>query len=233
MRYGLFAALALNCAIGWLPHSGAAPAPEEPNKDVKSKEIGKNVYLETEGEQRRVIVKAYVCLREGHLEGLLCRKFTKEHEYILAFDGDARYIHTALLAARAKNGSPVKFDPKFVPANGSTVKVTLRYKKDGKEVTVPAQEWIRDEAAKKNLQSNWVFGGSIFIPDPEDPTKPEIYLANQGDVICLCNMEGAMLDLPIRSPQGLEERVYQAVTDKIPEKDTPVDLILEVVPEKK
>jgi hypothetical protein len=226
MRYGLLP-LTLTLFLT------AAPAPTDPKSEVKSKEIGKNVFFETEGEQRRVIVKAYVCFRDGPLEGLLCRKFTKEHEYILAADADARHIHTALLAARAKAGSPVQFDPKFVPASGSVIKVTLRYKKDGKDITVPAQDWIRDGAAKKALQENWVFGGSRFIPDPDDKTKPDIYLANQGDVICLCNMETAMMDLPIRSPKGLEERTYQALTEKIPEQNTPVDVILEVVPEKK
>ncbi len=229
MRYGAIL-LALVLSVGLAP-VWSAPAPA-PKPEIKQAKIGKNVYLETEGEQRRVVVKAYVCLREGQLEGLLCRKMTKEHEYILAFDGDARDIHAALLAARARNGSPVKFDPKFVPANGSTIKVTLRYTKDGKAVTAPAQDWISDVAGKKALQENWVFGGSLFISDPDDKTK-EIYLANQGDVICLCNTETAMMDLPIRSPKSLEERVYQAVTDRIPDKGTPVDVILEVVPEKK
>ncbi len=217
------------------PRSAPGDDAKEPAKveAVKRTEIGKNVYFETEGEQRRVVVKAYVCFREGQLEGLLCRKFTKEHEYILAADADARHIHAALVAARGKPGSPVQFDPKFAPAHGSTIKVTLRYKQGDKLVTVSAQEWVLDAAAKKPLQQSWVFGGSRFLPDPDDKTRPDIYLANQGDVICVCNMETAMLDLPVRSPKGLDDRVYKAVTDKIPEKDTPVDVILEVVPEKK
>jgi hypothetical protein len=231
MRYGLISLSV--CLVAGLALAFSAPAPGDDKAEVKRKEIGKNVFLETEGEQRRVVVKAYVCLREGQLEGLLCRKFTKEHEYILAVDADARHIHTALLAARGEPGSPVQFEPKFKPASGSTIKVTLRYKKDDKLVTLPAQEWIRDGAAKKPLQEKWVFGGSRFLPDPDDKTKPDIYLANQGDVICLCNMESAMLDLPIRSPKKLEERTYHAITDKIPEGNTPVDVILEVMAEKK
>jgi len=232
MRYGL-TTLPLAVLAGLFLTAAPTGRADDTKAEVKRKEIGKNVYLETQGEERRVVVKAYVCLREGQLEGLLCRKFSKEHEYVLAFDGDARHIHAALLAARAKPGSPVQFEPKFKPASGSALKVTLRYKKDNKEITVPAQEWVLDDKAKKALQENWVFGGSVFIPDPDDKTKPDIYLANLGDVICLCNMEGAMLDLPIRSPKRLEERTYQANTDKIPDKDTPVEVILEVVPAKK
>jgi hypothetical protein len=225
MRYGLLSLTLTLAAI--------TPVSQDAKEEIKRKEIGKNVYLETQGDQRRVVVKASVCLREGQLEGLLCRKSTKEHEYILAFDGDARFIHAALLAARAEAGSPVQFEPKYQAASGSTIKVTLRYLKGDKAVTVPAREWILDGAAKKPLQTNWVFGGSRFLPDPNDRTREDIYLANQGDVICLCNMEGAMLDLPIRSPRKLEERTYQAVTDKIPEAGTPVEVILEVVADKK
>ena len=42
-----------------------------------------------------------------------------------------------------------------------------------------------------------------------------------------------MLDLPINSPTGLEERNYQPNTDRIPALGTKVEVILEPVPEKK
>jgi hypothetical protein len=226
MRYGL-----LSLSVALAAGLGLAVASDD-QAEVKRTEIGKNVFLETEGQQRRVVVKAYVCLREGQLEGLLCRKATKEHEYILAADADARHIHAALLAARAEPGNPVQFEPKFKPASGSTIKVTLQYKKGDKLVTDAAQDWIGDGQGDKALKENWVFGGSRFLPDPLDKTK-KVYLANQGDVICLCNMESAMLDLPIRSPKKLEERTYHAITKKIPEQDTPVEVILEAVPQKK
>src|SRR5205085_5120746 len=70
---------------------------------AKKTEFGKNVWLETAGEKRRVIVGATVVLREGSfgLECLMCRKQTKEHESILAADADAMTIHGTLLAAGA------------------------------------------------------------------------------------------------------------------------------------
>ncbi len=200
---------------------------DEPAPAAKRTEIRKDLYFEVQGDKRRVIVVANVCLREGQLEGLMCRKNTKEHEYILATDVDARDIHAALLAANAKPGTPVQFAPKYVPASGSVIKVALQYQKDGKRVTVRAQDWIRDMKTDKPMEQDWVFGGSRFILDPDDPKNP-IYLANQGDVICLCNMETAMLDLPIRSPKAPENRIYNALTASIPPKDTKVEVILEV-----
>jgi hypothetical protein len=213
---------------GLAPVGAKAPAPPE----KKRVELGKNVFFETEGEARRVIVRAKVVLREGQLEGLITRKGTKEHEYILAVDADARAIHTALLAARAKQGKPVRFDPKYVPASGSEIKITLSYKKDKDMVTVAAQQWVRNAKTMKPLDQNWVFAGSQEIPDFDDPKKT-IYLANQGDIACVCNMETAMLDLPVASPKGLDDRVYDANTDKIPPVGTEVEIILEVIPEKK
>jgi hypothetical protein len=223
LRFGLVGALALTLA-------GATVADNPP--EAKRTPLGKSVFLEVQGEQRRVIVQADVCLREGQLEGLLCRTNTKEHEYILHTDADARQIHLALVAARARPGTPVQFDPKYVPASGSAIKIRLRYEKDGKTVTEPAQEWIRDSQTKKPLAQDWVFGGSRLIPNPEGKDKPPVYLANQGDVVCVCNMDTAMLDLPIRSPKKFEDRVFHAETERIPAVGTKVEVIFEPVPEK-
>lgn len=211
----------------------SAPPKEPTTKQVEAtrKAIGKNVEFEIMGERRRVLINAQVCLREGQLEGLLCRKGTKEHEYIVSADCDARHIHAALIAARAKSGSVVQFEPKYAAPTGAKIKVYLQYEQDGKLKTVPAQEWIRTKD-KKNLDIDWVFAGSQFVRDPSDKNKPDIYLANYGDLICVCNMDSAMLDLPIKSPKSFDDRVFNAHTDRIPPMETKVTVILEPVLEK-
>src|SRR5687768_13726115 len=77
------------------------PAKQVPAKKAetlaKKAPVGKNVYLEIEGDKRRVLVQAQVCLRQGQLEQFLTRKRTKEHEAILAADIDARDVHTGLM----------------------------------------------------------------------------------------------------------------------------------------
>jgi hypothetical protein len=211
---------------------GDNPAKETKTAETSRKMIGKNVYFETQWDQRRVLVAATVCLRQGQLEGLLTRKQTKEHEYILAVDCDARHIHAALLAARAKPGSPVKFEPKYQPATGSAIQITLQYEEKGKLISVPASKWIRNTKTKKDLDVNWVFGGSQFAVDPTDKQKPPMYLANHGDIICVCNIEDAMLDLPVESTKSFDDRVWEANTDRIPPMDTKVTLILEAIPDK-
>jgi hypothetical protein len=202
--------------------------------DAKPKQVvvGPNVVLEIQGTKRRVIVTARVCYRQGPLEGLLTRAKTKEHEYILAADIDARHLHAALIAAGAKPGSPVQFAPKYKAASGTAIKVSLRYNKSGKSVTVPAQQWVRNSKTMKDLDKDWVFAGSKLVRNPLNDDKLE-YIANHGDLICTCNMESAALDLPVASPKRLEDRIYEAHTDRIPEKETKVEVIFEPVVENK
>jgi hypothetical protein len=205
----------------------AVPARSAPRRVT----VGPNVVLEIDGSKRRVIVASKVCLRTGPLEGLLTRTKKKEHEYILAADIDARILHTALEAAGAKAGAPVELLPMYRPAKGTPIRVTLRYRKGGKTLTVNAREWIRHASNKKDLDRNWVFAGSRFVPSADDPQKKD-YIANHGDLICTCNMESALLDLPVRSPKKFDARLYEAHTDRIPEVSTSVEVIFEPLPEK-
>ncbi|MBL8795604.1 MAG: hypothetical protein JNM56_16990 [Planctomycetia bacterium] len=217
--------------------------PVEPPKETatiapaKRQKVGKNVYLETpDNGPRRVVVNSYVCLREGQLEGFLTRRQAKEHEYILASDCDAQIIHAALIAAGAEAGSPVRFGPgdQYTAAHGTTIKVSVQYRdKAGKLVTMPAQQWIRNAVKKNAFDHQWVFAGSRVIPDP-DQKLPPFYGANSGDLICICNMPEAMLDLPIKNPNSEPDtRIFEAWTERIPPMGTRVDVILEPVLDKK
>jgi hypothetical protein len=230
--------------------SDASPAPEDelaprdapvvddtpPTPGAKS--LGKGLFFERDPktDKRRVFVTAWVCLREGSygLECLMCRKGTKEHESILATDADARLIHAALEAAKAKAGSPVQYDPKFKSPTGTPIKVTLQYTQKGKTISAPAQQWVRNVKSKKELDQNWVFAGSRFFKDPDEPKKEPVYLAREeGAYICVTNVPTAMLDLPIESSKALENREFAPYTERIPELETKVVVILEPIPEQK
>jgi hypothetical protein len=230
---GLVGLVGVVVGLSYLPFLTADEAKPK-DSDVKSVKLGDNVYAEVKDKKvQRIIVKTVVVLREGQLEGLLTIKNTKEHEYILGAEIDARNVHAGLVLCGAKPGTPVRFDgDKYIPASGDTIKISLRYEKKGKTITVPAQEWIIDSKTKKALAQDWVFGGSRFAPS-DTPGKPDKYLANFGDVVCLCNMDMAMLDLPVRSPTGLDARIFSANTDVIPEKGTAVEMIFEVDKKKK
>lgn len=192
--------------------------------------VGPGVFLEIDGGQRRVIVQAVVIRRKGVLEGLLTRGKLKDHEYILSAEVDARHIHTALELARARAGQPVQFLPTFRPPSGTPIRVLLRLDRDGKPVTESARAWIRDSRTGKALASDWVFAGSRFGPNPEGDDRPPYYLANHGDLICVCNQESSLLDLPVRSPKALNQRHYEANPDRVPPVGTWVEVVLEPIP---
>ncbi len=103
----------------------------------------KTVLLDLEG--KRLLLRTKVCLREGVLEMLCCKKQTKEHESILSIDSSAQAIHAGLLAIGAKVGAPVKFTPKYQPPQGQKLNLYLQWKDEkGKLHREPAQNWIRN-----------------------------------------------------------------------------------------
>lgn len=209
--------------------SPGKPAAEQPLPPAKKVQVGKDVVLEVQGEQRRVVIDANVCLREGGLELFLCRKHTKEHESILAAAVDARDVHTALCLARAREGWPAQWVGKlFIPPAGDGVKVTLEYEVKEKKIRVPAQHWVRFIKGKKDLAHDWVFAGSRIHLDPTDPGKV-FYGANDGALITVSNFEDSLLDVPFESTTSGEDLLFEAHTERIPAVGTAVRVILEPV----
>lgn len=122
-----------------------------------------------------------------------------------------------------KAGRPARFESNFEAPSGSVIKITLEYQVKNKVVRVPAQKWIRKININIELAHDWVFAGSFLVPD-------EGYGANlNGDIICVANMELALLDLPIDSPNSNEDHLFEPHTERIPEEGTPVIIILEPV----
>ncbi len=218
------------------PQSPQAPSakPRDPSPEAKRVLVSPNVWLEVQGERRRVILSATVCLREGALELLLCRKNTKEHESILSADVDGRAVHKALNLARATEGSPVRYQPGFRPPSGTPIRITVQYEDKGKLVALNAREWVKNVKTSKELETDWVFAGSLLVANPLDPKAPKIYVAHDsGDLICVSNFEDAMLDVPLESSKDDAERVYVAWTERIPPLDTKVAVFLEPLPDRK
>ncbi|MEM9702417.1 MAG: YdjY domain-containing protein, partial [Planctomycetota bacterium] len=97
----------------------------------------------------RTLVKADVCLRRGPLEMLLCLPQTKEHESILKYEGDARTLHAALVAAGLEPGAPVSFDPRFAPPKGPILEITLYWTdENGERRQARGQDWVRTSTDK-------------------------------------------------------------------------------------
>ena len=195
------------------------------------KHLSKEFDVWFDPKQKRVVMQAEVCQRNAVLEVFACnhlwttdpegrrvRQGTKEHEAVLTINTTAVLVHTALLLAEANPGSPARFPPQvpeYQPAHGERIEVTLHWTdRDGKPHTARAQDWIRDTATKKPLDQPWVFGGSVFWVD--EKTGQKHYGAEAGELICVSNFGTALMDLPIKSSDANEERLFEAFTERIP-----------------
>ncbi len=217
--------------------------PEAPKLDPKNVHVAldkdKTFLIEKSGDKFvRVLLACEVCLREGPLEVFLTKKGTKEHESILRTATDAKLIHAALVAAKAKPGKPAtfindKFEPAFKPATGDQIKVQVYYKKDGKLQTATAQDWIWNSKKKEHIKANWVFAGSQLLEDMDNPKAEPFYGANSGEVISVSNFPYSMLDLPVEISKDDAILNYEVRTDRIPTLFSKVWLILEPIPAKK
>lgn len=181
-------------------------------------------------DKQRVYVDGYVTMREGLLEMFACPIGTKEHESIVATLAKSSEVHTALLAVGAKSGTPVSYDPKYVPATGQRIRLWVCYHDEkGKYQVVDARRWVlKNGTTDEQLESDWVFAGSSFFKDPEN--GQEYYRANSGDMICVSNFSTAMLDIPINSSSDADSLMFIPYTDRIPKRGTPVRLVFVPIP---
>jgi hypothetical protein len=199
----------------------AAPADRHP--DLRRLSETDEIWIDVPG--KRVVVGGNIAIAAGEIEVFACPAGSKEHEAIVATRCPARFVHAGLLAIGLEPGNPVSFDPEYVPARGPRVAVRVRWQDaDGRWLERPAQELIRNTKTGGPLAADWVFAGSGFWRDPADGT--EHYQADGGDMICVSNFPGAMLDLPIQSSDSNEALLFQAFEGRVPPAGTEVELIL-------
>lgn len=198
------------------------PLVENP-ENLTALEKDGHIWLDMKGGQ--VVILGEVCQRESPLEMFACLAHTKEHEAIVACDIKAKTAHAGLLRLGAEQGKPVQYDPDYKPASGEEIEVLVRWKdKQGKIQTARAQEWIYSVAAEEEMKHPWVFAGSGFWVD--EGTGEQIYQAEEGDFICVSNFPTAMLDLPIESSGTNTNLLFKPYKERIPEKGTPVTILL-------
>lgn len=86
-----------------------------------------------------------------------------------------------------------------------------------------------EQSQPREMEADWVFAGSNIYKDED--TGKEHYLAEDGDLICVANFGGAMIDVALNSSAENNELNFEAWTDRIPPKETPVTVELIPVPE--
>jgi hypothetical protein len=181
-----------------------------------------------DAEHKQVVMLGKICQTNAPLEMFAVPSGTKEHEAIVAVPTEVYVVHASLMGVGTKPGKPVEFGPNasdYKPATGTEIEITLKWKNDKGEIQIAkAQEWIKNAKTGQDMKESWVFCGSGFWKDEQ--TGIEYYKAEGGDFICVSNFPSAMLDLPIESSQANNELMFQANTDRVPPRGTPVTIIL-------
>lgn len=183
-----------------------------------------NPALSVDLDRRRVVIEAEVVFRSGPLELVLCPRKTKEHESILAADVPPKLVQLALLMIGARPGRPAEFQP-YKPPLGEPLSISVEYDEAGEKRVVDLREWVRDGRTKKPLGADFVFAGSRFHKPPG--VEKAIWLGDDGDVICVANFPGSVIDIAIPSSTDNSQLVFEAFTEKIPPLGTKVRVTIE------
>jgi hypothetical protein len=187
-----------------------------------------------------VEVRAWVCLNAGFLEQIACSPGTREHESLLVVRARPSNIHAALLMAGVEAGAPGRWivhpeeeKVELIPPRGDRVDVLVRYRNsDGEEIEEAIRRWIRDHAEKQKFpDAPWVFGGSLFRPNPEwmEPEGGEHYVADvTGSIIGLVTFGDEVIGFSrvISDQAAVHEPEWMVNTERIPDVGTEVTLIL-------
>jgi hypothetical protein len=210
------------------PHAGAPTAPAAlvaafPGIRVRP---GQGV-VELDGE---------ASLDDGWLEQIACGRRSREHESLVVVDSRPSDLHAALLLAGLSSGAPGFWtyeepDYRFQPPRGDAVRISVRYATpDGRAVTVPIRDWIRDHRDRAAFPDEpWIFGGSSLEPDPAGGSG-ELYVADAtGSVVGLVTFGDEVLGFSrvIADETEVQAPEWVVNTDAVPPPGTPVTLIIE------
>ncbi len=192
-------------------------------------------HLKIDLQNRIVDLEATVIGREFEwLELLACSPGTREHEAVLRVPAKPSHIHQALVMIGLKPGAPMRWwyegqEVRSEAAHGPKVSVHVLLTREGKQIEVPAHQWIVDKQTGKTPPENhWLFTGSRI----EKIDDKELYVADlQGTVLSLVNFNDDLLALPSDKTHMNDAAQWTARAQAIPPRDTQVLLRLRPVAE--
>ena len=199
------------------PRDLGQPLVDDPGKLVRL-DPKQPVWIDKPNKQ--IVMLGEVC-KAGYPLEFFATYSNRSYEAVMSVNVTPSVVHAGLLLIGAEPGHPAKFEVKpasnnkgqettLIPATGTEVAIEVRWKdQQGKIQSAPAQHWIRNIKTKKELDSNWVFAGSMFLVD--EATGKKHYAADSGELICVLSLPTAMLDLPIRSYGAIEARSVRGV----------------------
>jgi biopolymer transport protein ExbD len=184
-------------------------------------------HVRVDAANKTIDLDAKVVLREGDwIELLGCAPNTREHESIVTIAARPSHVHTALLLIGLEPGSPIQWkwindDPHIIPPHGSRVAVWFVTRDgDGKEVEVPANQWIKNKARGATLPDNvWLFTGSKML---ENDGRSFYQADIEGNIISVVNFGDEVLGLPTQVTDKNDKGNLTVNSPKVPKVGTPL-----------
>lgn len=130
--------------------------------------------------------------------------------------------------------SPLRYDRKqrellwYGPMTDGQKKELLAMSED--RAWRDAISFFHERGQSRGMRADWVFVGSVLGVD--ETTGEKSYAAEEGQYICVSNFPTAMIDIALRSSDQASELAFEAWTEKIPPKGTPVTLEIGLAPAK-
>lgn len=183
--------------------------------------------------------------RVDYLELFVCSWDSREHESLLATDVMPSDVHAALLLAGARPGSPAVFQRTGedgqrtrTPASGSALEVTFHWKHDDEPRSVKPWSWIRHADNDERLSpASFIFAGSAtsregYAADAEGTLLSlVVFDVRAGDGRSVGIETIAWAD-PISHEQAVDDAVWVADWERIPDEGTPVIVRIKVLDER-
>ncbi len=205
----------------------ASPADAATEGSVR---LGK-VQLDTA--KRRARFPAVFNMTEGSLEYVLVGNQGKTHESLLRTEVEPTQLHTAMLLLGVKAGErhPGDAPPAAINADylrtapalqGDPVTITLKWTANGREVICRAEELIFNSQTKATAPvGDWTYNGSMFDQNKFLAEDDKSFIALVTDPTALANNP---------RPGHDDDQIWSVAKEKVPAKDTPVEVILELKP---
>ena len=224
--------LTLLASITVAAMAGDAPPPAKP----AVREISPGIYevgkVRLDQKALSISFPGKLKMKRGLLEYLIVNPKGSAHESLLVTDVEANDIHVAMLLLGAKGGAitaeapPAQLDERYFRTapklTGDTVFITVKWKEKDVEKTVPIEDWLFNESAKKNIEHGpWIYNGSMLYEGS--------FLAQaEGNLVALVTSPTALINNPRKGNDN--DQMWNVNGETTPGIGTPVEIIFKLAP---
>ncbi|MBA2708670.1 MAG: hypothetical protein H0U59_12770, partial [Gemmatimonadaceae bacterium] len=221
----------MRCIPGWMLILLIVTTPARAQVPATTQAVGKLSHIEVDLRNKRVRVECEALRGLGPLEFLACAAGTAEHESVLRSKARPSHLHLALVMLGLEPGRGAHYDfekKQWIQPTGPPLKLSVQFERDGKLLTMGANQTMRDIESKKVMPDvTWVFTGGKIMPD-------SVYGADKtGYLVSIVNFELSPIDFPSLASSANETLEWELNREVLPEKGAKVTLIIEPATEVK